>query len=108
MTTKGDGYPNEPAEDVFQLVAEAPDPAVYRARLAGLINHMVNTNIEKLYAILYRLDISETRLKQLLKEAVGIDAGIIIADLIIERQLQKIKTRREYGRGDDTTDAEKW
>ena len=40
------------------------------------------------------IDVDEARLKKLLKDNAGEDAGMIIARLIIERQLQKIVTRR--------------
>jgi hypothetical protein len=45
-----------------------------------------------------------------LQENVGEDAAVIIADLIIERQMEKIKSRKEYTRQDDdiVSDEEKW
>jgi hypothetical protein len=37
------------------------------------------------------------------------DAATIIADLIIERQLQKIKSRRQFSRRDDNiSEEDKW
>jgi hypothetical protein len=48
-------------------------------------------------------------LKSLLKNHPDLDAGVIIADLIIERQLQKIKSRREFPtRDNNIDDSEKW
>ena len=51
-----------------------------------------------LVQILYRIDVSEKKIKTLLKENQGSDAGKIIASLIIERQMQKIKSRQQTGR----------
>ena len=39
--------------------------------------------------------------KYLLQENVGEDAAFIIADLIIERQIEKIKSRQQFSRRDD-------
>jgi hypothetical protein len=55
------------------------------------------------------MDISETKLKQLLQDNPGTNAGIIIAELMIERQAEKIKSRQQYGKRDENiSDDEKW
>ncbi len=79
-----------------------------KARLADHINDLIRDDFQKLVGILYRIDVSESKLKQLLKENPDTDAGIIITDLIIERQLQKIKSRKEYKRDENISDDEKW
>jgi hypothetical protein len=59
--------------------------------------------------VLYRVDVNERKLRTLLKENQNEHAGNIIAELIIERQLQKIKTRKEYSKTqEDNTSEEKW
>ena len=59
--------------------------------------------------ILYRIDVNERKLKYLLQENVGEDAAFIIADLIIERQIEKIKSRQQFSRRDDNiSEEEKW
>jgi hypothetical protein len=80
-----------------------------RLQLQAVVNSMVNGKFEQLVNILYRLDVNERKLKYLLQENVGADAAVIIADLIIERQLEKIKFRQEYSRPDDSIpDDDKW
>jgi hypothetical protein len=64
--------------------------------LADRINTMITADFNRLISLLYRIDVSETKLKQLLKENAGTDAGGLIARLILERQWQKIETRRKY------------
>jgi hypothetical protein len=64
--------------------------------LADRINTMITADFNRLISLLYRIDVSETKLKQLLKENAGTDAGLLIARLILERQWQKIETRRKY------------
>ncbi len=76
--------------------------------LAAFVNNLINTNFEKLVSLLYRIDVSEIKLKELLKNNEDKNAGEIIAALIIERQQQKIKSRQEFGRDDDISEEEKW
>jgi hypothetical protein len=66
--------------------------------LAERINIMITADFNRLISLLYRIDVSETKLKQLLKENAGTDAGLLIARLILERQWQKIETRRKFSR----------
>jgi hypothetical protein len=69
-------------------------------QLADYINQLILVNFERLVQLLYRIDVSEAKLKYLLKENPGEDAGKIIAVLIIERQIQKIKFRKEMSESD--------
>lgn len=85
------------------------DFALNRQLLAERINELIVSDFSKLVFILYRLDVNETKLEQLLKINPGKDAGLLLADLVIERQVQKIISRREYNQRDNTIDEEeKW
>jgi hypothetical protein len=80
-----------------------------QAQLAGFVNGLIQKDFQRLVSILYRVDVSETRLKQLLRQQPGEDAGRIIANLLIERQLEKIKTRQQYRRsGEHPGAGETW
>jgi hypothetical protein len=90
---------------------ELPDDISLEAlkqKLSAHINHLIQSNFEKLVSLLYRIDISETKLKYLLQENQGEDAGNTIADLIIERQLQKIESRKKSTGNENIPDEEKW
>jgi type III secretory pathway component EscR len=77
--------------------------------LSVYINELIQTDFQKLVFILYRIDVNETKLKKILQENPGEVSGRIIADLIIERQLQKIKSRQQFSRQDNNIDEnEKW
>lgn len=77
--------------------------------LADRINDLLLHDFEKLVSILYRIDVSESKLKSLLKQYPGTDAGIIIASLMIERQEQKQVSRRQFKTKNDNIDEdEKW
>jgi hypothetical protein len=70
--------------------------------LAEKLNALILSDFHTLIGILYRIDVDEARLKELLKTNAGEDAGKIMARLIIERQWQKIQTRKtnKPGTGD--------
>ena len=80
-----------------------------REKLSAHLNSLIQTDFEKLVGILYRMDINEPKLKTLLKENTGSNAGLIIADLMIERQEQKVKSRQQFSKRDNNiSDEEKW
>jgi N-acetylglucosamine kinase-like BadF-type ATPase len=78
-------------------------------KLSAHINRLIQNNFEQLVNLLYRIDVSEPKIKSLLQIQPGINAGDIIANLIIERQLQKIKSRQQFKTNNDNfTEEEKW
>lgn len=78
------------------------------AALAARINRLITDDFSGLINLLYRLDISEAKLKKLLSEHPQEDAGKIIADLIVERQQQKLQARQQFHREDNIPEDEKW
>jgi hypothetical protein len=54
-------------------------------KLSASINQLIQNNFEKLVSLLYRIDVSEKKLKNLLQDHANENAGKIIAQLIIER-----------------------
>jgi hypothetical protein len=64
--------------------------------LSDFINDLIQKDFQKLVSILYRVDVDETKLKRILKEQADKDAAVIIANLILERELQKIETRKKF------------
>jgi hypothetical protein len=79
-----------------------------KEHLSTHINYLIQSDFQKLVSILYRVDVNESKLKDLLKENQGFDAANIITDLIIERELQKITSRQEYRNDENINDDEKW
>jgi hypothetical protein len=76
--------------------------------LAAEINHLIQTDFNRLVSILYRIDISENTLRADLQQQGDTDAGLLIARLILERQLQKQHFRAQFKRQQDIPDDEKW
>jgi uncharacterized protein YwgA len=79
-----------------------------REKLAAHINHLINHDFEKLVYYLYRIDVDENKMRRLLEQREGENAAGLIADLIIERQVQKMKSRQETTLNKDIPDDEKW
>lgn len=79
-----------------------------RGLVAAHIRPFISGDFNKLLSLLYRIDVSEEKLKYLLKQNTGIDAAILIADLIIERQLQKAESRKMFNSKKDAGDEEQW
>ncbi len=105
---KDEGVINEVSKELGISLKEKDYPFAKQV-LADKINELVNTQFQKLVAILYRMDVNETKLKQLLSDNPGTDAGLIIADLMIERQKEKIKSRQQFSKRDENiSDDEKW
>jgi len=105
--------PIDNTESILQQLAtlKENDPAfdTICKSLSDSINDLINHDFEKLVRLLYRLDIDETKLRKTLHDHQQHNAGEMIADMIIERQLQKIKSRREFRQRDNNIDEnEKW
>ena len=83
--------------------------AEIHAELSDYINTLIKNDFDKLIAYLYRIDVNEQKLKTLLQQFPLQDTGNIIASLIIERQEQKIKLRKQFSQQDtDFDEEEKW
>ena len=64
--------------------------------LADKINALIQQDFGALVQLLYRIDVSEDKLRRMLADNSGEDAGRLIARLIMERQRQKLESRRQY------------
>ena len=84
------------------------DQQVFRDELAKRINNLIEKDFMSLVNILYRIDVSESTVKNTLHSQPTEDAGKLIADLIIKRQLQKIKSRDQFRSNLDIDEEEKW
>ena len=77
--------------------------------LSTEINRMIRDQFPWLIHLLYRIDISETKLRNLLAANKDADAGKVIAHLVIERQKQKFAQKKTNTSTDENIpDEEKW
>lgn len=65
-------------------------------KLSVFVNDLIQHDFQKLVLLLYKVDVDENKLKKILKDEAGKDAAGIIAGLIIEREKQKIETRKQF------------
>lgn len=94
-----------------QLEIQLPQPISedeLLQKLSEFINQLIKTDFEKLVFILYKADVSESKLKQLLQQNSYQDASPVIAKLIIEREREKIYSRSRFRKKEDIPDDEKW
>lgn len=78
------------------------------AQLKDEVNNLINEDFGRLVQILYRIDVPEKKLRQLLIENPTTDAADTIAKLIMERQVQKGKARQQFKPNHDIPEDEKW
>ncbi|WP_441848772.1 hypothetical protein [Mesonia sp.] len=68
--------------------------------LAHYLDRLIIEDFNFLISLLYRIDIPQEKASLALAEKnKTTSAGEVLAELIIQRQLQKIKTRRAYREG---------
>lgn len=68
-----------------------------KEQLAVVLNDIADRDFGRLLNVLYRIDISETTVKKALKEqSEDTNIGVVLADLIIQRQKEKMEWRKKY------------
>ncbi|MBC9811998.1 hypothetical protein H9Y05_05850 [Crocinitomicaceae bacterium CZZ-1] len=71
------------------------------AELSAYLNELVLSDFNQLVSILYRMDVSESKVRAALADASGtVSAGEIIARLLIEREQEKMEWRRKFRDGE--------
>lgn len=72
--------------------------AFLRERLVQAFAYLLDNDISKMMNILYRTDVNEDKLKQLLISNSELPSAEVIADAYLARQKEKIETRKKYSR----------
>ena len=67
-----------------------------RAWLIRAVSDLIDRDFAHLLRVLYLIDVSEAKVRKLIEENEGEDAATIIADLILERQKEKMESRKKY------------
>ena len=76
--------------------------------ISTVINNLIADDFSRLISLLYRLDISEKKLRKLLAISGNVSSSDIIAQMIIDRQQEKIKARKLFSTNNNFCDEEKW
>ena len=69
-----------------------------REALIKAFEYLVEDDFSKLVQILYRADVNQDKLKQLLESAEGSSSGEVIADAYIARQKAKLEIWNKYSK----------
>lgn len=94
----------EPLSLIDQLEKYAP------RELAEWVNELIEKDFSGLVQVLYRLDVPENKLKQVLQDQPGEEAGRLIAELIIERlnHIRESRTKFRPHTDRDIPEEDRW
>ena len=67
-----------------------------KQKLSACLNHLLVNDFPALVQVLYRVDVSENKLKHVLRENKNVDAGDLLAELLIARQQQKTMAAKMF------------
>lgn len=76
--------------------------------LAREMNDLIQHDFAALVQILYRMDVSEQKLKNVLADHPQEDAGKLIAALIIERLKMREEMKQYFPRQNNIPDEDRW
>lgn len=80
---------------------------ILRERVAHVIQYFIDKNLEGLLNILYIMDVDENKIKQALMDENEIPVNYRIADIVIEREMEKVISRIKY-KQDPIDDVDNW
>jgi hypothetical protein len=99
-------------DTILELYKTTDDGLVHSSEwyrlLSEAVNDLVLHDFNGLIQILYRLDVSEEKIRRALLQNTGIDAAVLITNLLLERQLQRLATRKEFSQTPPANDEERW
>ena len=105
----------EKLHELLELIAKVPQTGCTAAnshsvqqQLEEYVNELIQHDFPKLVELLYRVDINEKRIKELLAINQDANSAALIAGLLIERQLQKRAWRQMQQPNTDIPDEERW
>ena len=79
-----------------------------KEQLVFFINYLLLNDFNRLVHALYRVDVNEEKLKTILRDNPQTDSAEIIADLLIQRQQQKIETKQSLKKDTDIAEEDIW
>ena len=81
---------------IEEISWDNPDFQALKKNVEKIVRNMLNTQFEVLLQIFYRIDVDENKVKQILSTHNPDDICSDLAELIIERELIKVASRRKY------------
>lgn len=94
-------------QQIQPALAKTPFEAL-KQQLIEQVAYLIDHDFEKLVRVLYTIDVEEKVLKQALWQQGDQQAAVIIAELMMERQLQKNAARQQPPDHPPAEDEERW
>ncbi|WP_316797338.1 hypothetical protein [Pedobacter agri] len=69
-----------------------------RAAMVDAFAYLIDNDFQKLIQILYKADVDQYKLKELLETVEGKSSAEVIADAYIARQMAKLETWKKYSK----------
>lgn len=76
--------------------------------LSVYLNYLLINDFSALVQILYRVDVSEQKIKAVLKENTEANAGDLLAELLLQRREEKTAARNSFPSADAPSNEERW
>jgi hypothetical protein len=67
-----------------------------KKRLTEIIHYLLHHDMQKLLSVFYRMDLDENRVNAIIHLAPPENIAEELAELTLQRELQKVETRRKY------------
>ena len=83
--------------DAEEKIFAAENMERLKEKLTDAINILLQTDFQKLLNAMYRLDIDEKLFRDTLSDVHSPSIAGRLADLVINREMEKVKTRKKYG-----------
>lgn len=95
-------------QDLEKTSLSVTEKADLKKQLSQYLNHLLLHDFSQLVQLLYRLDVSEEKVKRTLKENGEQDAGDLLAELILQRQAEKKAARDAQRFSSEASNEERW
>ncbi len=92
--------------DLEQAHEDISTEEMLKSWLATEIEYLIERDFSALMQLLYRIDINEKLLKSKLQNNTLADSGVVIAELIIQREKQKLEWREKFKNSNPFSDSE--
>lgn len=76
--------------------SDTPDLNFFHNKLTQLIRYLLDHDMHRLLNAMYRLDVSEAKFSKAMHSPDKDEVARSIASLVLEREMQKVKTRLHY------------
>lgn len=112
MTDVPEKYLQTTARELGETMElQLPDTVSYELLeelLAERLELLISHHFQQFVFLLYRIDVPENQIRDILERDAGAGAYRKIAGLLIERQLQKMKSRETFRTSPPENEEDRW